>query len=87
MLQDIMGIKIQLTPRTMLLLENVKGIKEELTSHMWTVAVLLIAQGWKSTEVPTVSEWIVKVRYMCLMNKCSVMCRYRGGQTNAIKNL
>lgn len=52
---------------------------------MLTAATLLIAQRWKSVEVPTLREWLSKVHYMCLVNKLSAMCRYGAGYVNDVK--
>lgn len=44
----------------------------------------LIVPNWKSPEVPSVEEWLAKVRYVCLMYKLSLIRRYRAGDTSKV---
>lgn len=41
---------------------------------------MLTAAGWKSAEIPFISEWLSKVKYMGLMSKLSAICNYGAGE-------
>lgn len=59
-------------------------ILRELLTHMLIAAALLIAEHWKEHEKVTMTEWIAKVRYMCLISKLTAVMRHWGGQSNAL---
>lgn len=79
-IKQISGTKLPLTPRVMLLLDSEYGriiIGKELLAHILTAATLLIAKWWKLKEEVSVWEWIMKIRYMCLINKLTAIIRNR----------
>lgn len=57
-----------------------------LITYMLTASILSVVGKRKSEEIPLVTEWLAKVRYLGLMNKLSAICIYRTGQENAIEN-
>lgn len=69
-------------------LEDLVGINSqgtrELLVNMLAVAIMLIASKWKSPTVPTINEWLSKIRYMAIMAKISAICIYRVGQMSAL---
>lgn len=81
-LSHITGEGILVNPRLMLLIDfehfNWQS-HQMLLANLLTTASLLIAKGWKLEDPPTLVEWIVKVRLMCLVSKLSALCRYRVG--------
>lgn len=87
MLQTVTGQEIQLHPRVLLLFDFDKDYRnKELLANMLAAANLLIAQRWKTGEVPSLDEWLLKVCHLCLLNKLSAACRYRMGSAHALKN-
>lgn len=61
------------------------GELKVLTANMLTVATLLISNTWKSAEIPLISEWLGKIRYMGLISKISAMGKYRTGRRNTLE--
>lgn len=53
-------------------------------TNMLVAATTLIASKWKSPDVPSVSKWLSKIRYMGLRGKLSAICSYRAGRENAL---
>lgn len=62
---EVTGRSLQLNPREMLLFDLGSDCKHKtLVANMLTAAALLLAQKWKSQEIPTITEWLAKIRYM-----------------------
>lgn len=59
---------------------------KDFLAHMLTAATLIIiAKPWKTQEKASVTDWIAKVKYMCLINKLTAIIKVRMGNTNALK--
>lgn len=58
---------------------------KDLLANMLTASISLLVQNWKTTKVPSKIEWLLKLRYVCLLNKLSADCKYRAGH-NTLKN-
>lgn len=61
------------------------GSSKVLMANILAAAMTLIASTWKSSDVPTVGEWLRKIRYMGPMGKLSAICSYRAGRENALE--
>lgn len=48
-------------------------------------AAQLITSNWKHGKVPSLAEWFVKIRHMFLLNKLTVVCKYRLGDLDALR--
>lgn len=58
---------------------------KQLVTHMLTAVSLLIAQRWKSEELPNIGERLAKVQYLCLLNKLSAMCKLQTGDAHVLE--
>lgn len=88
-MQSIIGKKFPCTPWVMLLgniEDSFNDISKILLINMLAAAATLIANKWKTLEVPTLSEWLAQVRFVSLMCKLSAICGYTAGQINDIAN-
>lgn len=85
-LKEVTGQELKLHPRVMILLDLRKYKHKDLIANMLTAAITLLAQNWKTTKVLSMQEWLLKVCYVCLLNKLSAICKYRTGYLNALKN-
>lgn len=52
--------------------------------NIFMVAKLLIAVTWKSAQIPTRYDWIMKVQYILLINKLSPVAGKRHGSNKAL---
>lgn len=50
------------------------------------VSNLLIAQKWKTEDVPIIHDWRQKCHYMLLMNKLTAIRKGNKGQVTVISN-
>lgn len=71
-----------------MLLGDFRGCEfsKTLLFNMIAAATMVISRKWKSLELPSVGEWLSKVRYIvtALMNKLSAICAYRIGDEKAL---
>lgn len=51
---------------------------------MLAAASMLIASKLKSPDLPTITEWIRKVKFVGLMAKFPAICRFRAGNKTAL---
>lgn len=88
-LSQIIGVRIPVNPRLMLLLDldfyKLQSCKVYIV-NLLTAATLLMANGWKLEELPTLEEWTSKVRHMCLRSKLNALFRYRARYEEALLN-
>lgn len=85
-IQEVLRKGIPWSPRVMLLADfegTDIGQAKELVVNMLSAAAMLIASKWKSPIIPTITEWLIKVRCTVLMTKISAICAYRAGCMNA----
>lgn len=85
MLQGIAGHKVRLNPAVMLLFAFGNGCKCVKSYGEYVDCGMFINSTKMESAIPTVGEWLVKVRYLCLLNKLASMCRYRMGFVNALE--
>lgn len=86
-IKEITKVTLPMNPRIMLWLDFHGGgvvILRELLAHILAAATLLIAKHWKMRRKVTMMDWIGKIQYMCLINKLTVIIKYRGGQINVL---
>lgn len=71
------------TPRAILLADLVST---DMGSMRILVANILAVAIMEDTDIPTVREWLSKVRFMGTMAKITAICRNRAGNVNAISD-
>lgn len=79
-IQMMLENELPWTPRVMMLADML-GIAvanmKTIIVNMLAAASMLIASKWKTPDIPTVNEWLTKVRFMGLLaKKLSAVCRY-----------
>lgn len=80
------GYLLQLHPREMLLFDLDRSCGSKgLVAYMLSAASFLLAQKWKSQELSSTAQWLIKVRHMSLLNKLSAVSRFRVGNLIALK--
>lgn len=55
-----------------------------LLANLLTAACILVAKTWKLEESPSMEDWIIKVRLICLVSKLSALNGYSRGVDQAI---
>lgn len=60
------------------------GASGVLIANMLTTATIPIVKKWKPAEIPSMNEWLSKVRYVGLMSKLTAICNYRAGHKSAV---
>lgn len=51
---------------------------------MFTEATLIMATDWKSSNIPSLEEWLLKLRHFLLLNKLSDINKFCMGQLRAM---
>lgn len=77
-----------MSPWVMVLLDFDYGrvvMLKVLLAHMLTASSLIIAKHWKAQVEVTLADWIMKVRYMALVNKLMAINRFTLGKMNVLK--
>lgn len=85
--QEITNQVLQLHPKVMLLFDFGDCRHKDLLANMLTAGIAVLVQKRQTARIPHVREWMLKVCYVCLLNKLSAVCRYRLGNTNALPNI
>lgn len=82
----MIGVSLPLHPRWFLLMYFIyfqirRG--KILLANLLMAATIIIARYWESTIIPSLIEWVSKVKYACLGN-LSVVSKYRLGNTKGL---
>lgn len=82
-IRDLTGINLQFHPR--LFDFDYFGIKLQIPiAHLLLAALVLIDKKWKTNFIPTVDEWLSRIRFLFLMCKLTAISKYRSGTIKAL---
>lgn len=84
-LKEITGQCIEIHPSVMLLFDFRIYRHKELLANLLSASITLSAQNWKTAMIPSMQEWLAKVRHVCLLNKLSTVCKYKAGSFTALR--